>query len=204
MTESRPRRRTQTERRAESERRLLEATASLVVERGLNNVSLVEIGKRAGYSHALVNHLFGSKAALIERLTAVAADYYQENTKHILDQSGVDAMSTMIEVYLRLVTGNDPIGKVSIVLWAEAVAGTQEIQPARAQWDHHFRAGVSTVVARAAAEVGTGIDVEGAAFVIVGLLRGVAMQLLVDPESMSLPAATDHVRRVAFDLIRSG
>lgn len=192
------------QRRAESEGRLLTATAALIVERGLNNMSLAEIGKRAGYSHALVNHLFGTKAALIERLNKVVDDFYWEHTKHAMDQEGVDSVLTLIEVYLRLVTGDDPIGRVHVVLWAEAIAGTPEIRPSRALWDQHFREGVAALVARSVRETGRQVDVDATAFMIVSLLRGVAMQLLVDPTSMSLTVATAGVSRVARELLEVG
>ena len=72
MTESgdpRRGRRTQAQRRAESEERLLRAFAELVVEKGVGQTSLNDIGRRAGSSHTLVLHLFGSRAALLARLT---------------------------------------------------------------------------------------------------------------------------------------
>jgi AcrR family transcriptional regulator len=72
------RRRTQPERRAESEQRLPPATAELIVERGFGQLSLSAIGERAGYSHALVNHLFGTKAALIERLNDIVDELYRD------------------------------------------------------------------------------------------------------------------------------
>jgi AcrR family transcriptional regulator len=201
VNSSKQNRRSQVQRRAESEGKLLSATAALIVERGLNNVSLAEIGRRAGYSHALVNHLFGTKIALIERLNKVVDDFYYENTKHAMEQSGLDGLLSFIEVYLRLVTGNDPIGRVHVVLWAEAIAGAPEIRPSRAAWDRHFREGVGALAARAAIETGRQVDVDTTAFVIVGLLRGVAMQLLVDPTSISVRAATEEVSRLVRELL---
>ncbi len=177
---------------------MLSATAALIVERGLNNVSLAEIGRRAGYSHALVNHLFGTKIALIERLNKVVDEFYWEHTKHTTELSGVDGLVSFIAVYLRLVTGEDPLGRVHVVLWAEAIAGAPEIRSSRADWDRHFREGVGALAARAA---GSGVDIDTTAFVLVGMLRGVAMQLLVDPASMSVDVAIAEVSRLARELV---
>jgi AcrR family transcriptional regulator len=55
------RRRSQRERRTDSEHKLLRATAELIVEHGLGSLSLAAIGQRAGTSHSLVNHLFGTR-----------------------------------------------------------------------------------------------------------------------------------------------
>jgi AcrR family transcriptional regulator len=198
---SKAERRTQAQRRADSEHRLLTATAALIVERGLNNVSLTEIGRRAGCSHALVNHLFGSKAALIERLNTVVDDFFVEHTRHAVEQGGAAGLLSFVEVYLGAVTGPDPIGRVHLLLWAEAVAGTPEIRPARAARDERFRAGVATMVSRAAREFDHPIDVESTAFVIVGVLRGVAMQMLLDPASMPLDQAVGQVEHVVTKLL---
>jgi AcrR family transcriptional regulator len=200
---SKPRERlSQVERRAESERRLLTATASLIIERGLNNASLVEIGRRAGYSHALINHLFGSKARMIDRLNDVAFDLYREETELALrGKEGIDLVLAFAETYLRLVTGDDPIGRVQVVLWVEAVSDASEIRPSRVLWDQRFREGVAALVVRACSCSGPEIDGEAIAFVIVGLLRGVALQLLIDSSAMTVGAAIGGVDDVLRGLL---
>lgn len=187
-------RRTQEQRRADSERRLLEATAALVVERGFGGLSLVAIGERAGCSHALVNHLFGSKAALIERLNDEVDDLYRKQVSlAIEDKAGADAVVALARSYLELVTSDDPLARVHVILWAQAVAGSAELRDSRAEWDRHFRKGVSDAIAQA---TGTSYDdsfCETTAFVVVGLLRGVVMQHILDPSALPLPAAVERV-----------
>ena len=70
-------RRTQAQRRAESEQRLLRAFAELIIEKGVAQTSLADIGRRAGYSNTLVHHLFGSKAALLDRLIEAVEQFAQ-------------------------------------------------------------------------------------------------------------------------------
>lgn len=123
------RRRTQQERRAESERKLLEATAELIVERGFGQLSLTAIGQRAGCSHALVNHLFGTKAVLIERLNDTVDDLYRSRIPVAIEhKEGIDAVVAFVETYLLLVTSSDPIARVHVVLWAQAVAGAPDLR----------------------------------------------------------------------------
>jgi AcrR family transcriptional regulator len=50
---------TQAERRARSERSLLDAAEQLFAEKGSHRTSLAEIGERAGYSRGLVGERFG-------------------------------------------------------------------------------------------------------------------------------------------------
>ena len=59
-------RRTQAERRAESDEKLLLAAASLIAEEGFNAATFEKIGARAGYSRGLASQRFGSKDGLIE------------------------------------------------------------------------------------------------------------------------------------------
>ena len=188
------RRRTQQERRAESERRLLEATAQLIVERGYGQLSLAAIGQRASCSHALVNHLFGTKAVLIERLNDTVDELYRNHIPAATEnQEGVEAVVALVETYLALVTSSDPLARVHVVLWAQAVAGAPDLRDSRIAWDRYFRNGVADVIARATGRSRSDAYCKKSAFVIVGMLRGVALQQLLDPAAVPLPAAIERV-----------
>lgn len=63
-------RRTQKERVEESNRRLRDAAAELLAERGVERTTVAEIGRRAGFSHAMVNNRYGSKDRLLKTLFA--------------------------------------------------------------------------------------------------------------------------------------
>lgn len=57
---------TQPERVETSSRRLLQAAAALIVEKGWEATTAAEIGRRAGYSRAMVHARYGSKDAILE------------------------------------------------------------------------------------------------------------------------------------------
>ena len=61
---------TQPERVEISGRRLIEAAAELIVEKGWEATTAAEIGRRAGYSRAMVHARYGSKDAILETLFA--------------------------------------------------------------------------------------------------------------------------------------
>jgi AcrR family transcriptional regulator len=63
-----PERRTQGERRAEAERRVLQATKQVIAELGVGAVTFAAIGARAGYSRGIVTHHFGSRQNLRQTL----------------------------------------------------------------------------------------------------------------------------------------
>lgn len=57
---------TQPERVEISSRRLVEAAAELIVEKGWEATTAAEIGRRAGYSRAMVHARYGSKDAILD------------------------------------------------------------------------------------------------------------------------------------------
>lgn len=181
-------RRTQAERRAESDARLLRATAELIVERGIEGTSLAEIGRRAGYSHGLVHARFGSKDALIERLNDEAVRMFTATTVgEVGDTHGAAALRIVVETYLRLVLGPDPVARVHLLMWSETIARGSGLRPYRAGWDRVFRSALVSMIETGIEDgsIRPGIDPEAAAVVIVGMVRGVALQLILDPEAGS-------------------
>ena len=59
---------TQPQRVEQSSRRLLQAAAELIVEKGWEATTAAEIGRRAGYSRAMVHARYGSKDAILEAI----------------------------------------------------------------------------------------------------------------------------------------
>lgn len=194
-------RRTQAQRRAESERRLLDAAAQLIVERGIEGTSLAEIGRLAGYSHGLVHQRFGSKEALVERLNTEAVRMFTTVTLAAVGSTrGLAALRIVADTYLDLVQAQDPLGRVHLVVWSEAVARPSERRSYRVTWDRYFRSAFAELITDAAADgtVRCDLDAEAMATVVVGLLRGVALQLMLDPvgNEEARAGVLDHLSRM--------
>ncbi|MFL6158875.1 MAG: TetR/AcrR family transcriptional regulator [Marmoricola sp.] len=195
-----PPRRTQAERRADSEERLIRASVELIVEQGLERTSLADIGRRAGASHAAVNHRFGSKDELVDRIIEHATRYYAVTAiERVGERTGLAALLEVCAMYLDLVEDPDPLGRVHVVLWSEAVAHTATRRTAQLEWDRQFRRFAENLIEDGIAEgtVRSDLAVAEAALTIVGALRGVAMQLLLD-EGIDLPRARDLVREMVL------
>ncbi len=193
-------RRTQAERRADSEQRLLRASVELIVEQGLDRTSLAGIGRRAGASHALVNHRFGSKDELVDRIIEEATRYYARAARdRVGEKTGLDALLEICTLYLDLVEGEDPIGRVHVVMWSEAIAHSATRRPAQLEWDRQFRAFLAGLIEDGIAQgtIRADAQVDETALTIVGALRGVAMQLLLD-EGIELPAARAMIRSLVL------
>lgn len=202
-----PQRRTQAERRADSEQRLLQASVELIVEQGLDGTSLADIGRRAGASHALVNHRFGSKDELVDRIIEAATAYYTRSARERIGRkTGLEALLETCALYLDLIEDEDPIGRVHVVMWSEAIANSATRRPAQLEWDRQFRTFVAGLIEDGVAEgsIRSEVQVGETALMLVGALRGVAMQLMLD-EGIDLPTAQTLIRSLVLaDLSPAG
>jgi AcrR family transcriptional regulator len=192
-------RRTQAQRRAESEERLLRAFAELVVEKGVTQTSLNDIGRRAGYSHTLVHHLFGSKAALLARLTESVERFAWDMGQRAAEgHSGRETLLAVATGYLEMVIAeSNPLGRVLVVLSCEAVAGSAELRAWSRQWDTRMRSAFADVIRTGIADgsISPQGNPDEVAVVILGLLRGVGLQALGDG-ALDLPSAQRVVTSV--------
>ena len=82
MADTAPRRRTQEERKAESERQIIRAAIRIFARQGYLRTTLNQVGEEAGYTGGLVSHRFGSKAGLLK---AVITD---SGNRFLQDQIG--------------------------------------------------------------------------------------------------------------------
>ncbi|OBB99515.1 transcriptional regulator [Mycobacterium sp. 852013-50091_SCH5140682] len=191
-------RRSQEQRRGEAERRLITAAAELVGEVGPSGVTLANVGERAGYSRGLATHHFGSKGALMQRLVETVTHQFREA---MFDESGSDALGeleTLIGIYFAVLSNPQPVNRARLVLWAEAVTTpSEEIRPAMVAADREFREEIEKrlQLAVAAGQVPASVNPHGLATVIIAMLRGVALQALID-EHVDLAAARSEIERL--------
>ncbi len=179
-------RRTQGERRAEAERRLVQAAAELVGEIGPARVTLANVGERAGYSRGLATHHFGSKGALMQRLVDAVTMQFREG---IFDEthsdSAMDEAMGLVRTYFQVMSNLQPVNRARLVLWADAVAtGSPDVRPTMIAADREFREAITKTLERGVVtgEFDSSVDPRGLATVIVGMLRGVALQSLLDDQ----------------------
>jgi len=200
-----PERRTQEERRGEAERRLVEAAAAMVSEAGPAKVTLANVGERAGYSRGLASHHFGSKRALMQRL--VESVTYQFREALFDQQESSDALGelgTLIDIYFDVVSNLQPVNRARLVLWADAVANpSEDIRPAMVNADQEFREEIEKRLRQAIAmgQVPETVNAHGLATVIIAMLRGVALQSLID-DQIDLAAARFEIAQLLLNRLQ--
>ena len=191
-------RRTQAERRAETERRLLAAAAELVDAEGVGALTLAAVGIRAGYSRGIVTHHFGSRGALMETLIGSLQDLVPAAPPNL---SGIDRVIAQIDLYLKTLQDNPRDTRVFSMLWAEAAAGETDLRPVFADRDADFRASFARSLDAAVIDGSLRpIDTEAVAAWIVGQLRGIALQRVLTPNDLDIAA----LRQSIGTILRAG
>jgi AcrR family transcriptional regulator len=186
-------------RRAEAEQRLIAAAADLVGELGPSKVTLANVGERAGYSRGLATHHFGSKGALMQRLVEAVTQQFRDA---MFDLDGTEdlitELRTLVGIYFDVVADLQPVNRARLMLWADAVAHPDtDTRALMAAADRDFR---DEVEKRIRVAVGSGqaprtVDPHGLATVVLAMLRGVALQSLID-DHVDLDAARAEIERL--------
>jgi AcrR family transcriptional regulator len=193
-----PARRTQQERRDQAEAALLTAAAELVVEQGVRSLTLARVGERAGYSRGIVTHHFGGKQALVERLARTTQAGFVPGLEDL--PPGLDRLLRLVDGYLGELGRIGVFNQAFLVLWAEA-ATQPDLAPIFRERDAAFRADLRDDVEAGIADgrIEASVRAGEVATAVVGQLRGIALQRLLDPESVDTEAlrrsVTGHWRR---------
>ena len=191
-------RRTQQQRRADTERRVLDAAIELIARSGSRAVSLAEVGRVAGYSRGIVHHHFGSRAKLLE---AVVRDAQQFDVPDV-GETGLARICALTSTYVSTMNERGATGRAFLLLWSEAVGGDPVLVPLFAERDAWFR-GLLAEHLRTGIEDGTvrrDVDPESVALALVGLVRGVAMQVM----SSAVDATAERLAAQVTDLVARG
>lgn len=188
--------RTQEVRRAEAEQRLITAAAEMVGEVGPASVTLANVGQRAGYSRGLATHHFGSKGALMQRLVeAVTHQFRDAMVAEGESDEPLAELRALIDIYFDVVADMQPVNRARLVLWADAVANpAEDTRALMVAADREFREGIEKriEVAVTTGQVPDSVHPHGLATVIVAMLRGVALQALID-DDVDLDAARHEI-----------
>lgn len=187
------RRRTQRERREETERKVLAAATELIAAHAARGLTLAKVGEAAGYSRGIVSHHFGSRDNL---LRAVMRDA-QTFTLPEADGNAADWLAETVRAYLKNVTTRGPAARAFLQMWSEAIAADPVLQPLYAEQDARFRRLLADKVREGIADgsVREDADPDAMAVSLVGLVRGIALQLISTPPPARVKAIIAEAER---------
>jgi AcrR family transcriptional regulator len=192
-TQPAKRRRTQHERRAEAERRVLDAALELVVEKGVVRMTLGDVGERAGYSRGLAAHHYGSKEGLLKALIIDIVDDFRDARLAANMQPGLDSVLGTMRMYLDR-SGNRDRGLLAMhVLFSDVFVSGGELATALEAFTDttlaHFRKEIRTGIRRG--EIREDVDPAAQASMILGALRGVSAQFYLGTPSKNWKRTRD-------------
>lgn len=174
-----PPRRTQAERRAESEERLLTAAAEIIASEGYLACTLDRVGERAGFSRGLASRKYGSKDGLIEAVIwRVSAHVHEEVDAAIAGIADpLDQLLALFDRFVELALGDAPV-KAYFVLFSAMIANRLETRSVFDEVEHRFGERIETLViaAQAAGRISPALPSQHAAFMVGCLLAGISIE----------------------------
>lgn len=190
--------RTQRQRREETERRLLDATAALVAAGGSRAVTLQEVGRLAGYSRGIVNHMFGTKEAL---LAALVTGAQQRVGPPQASGPGLARLRQRVARYIDQISAGDEHARAFLLLWAESVGATPQLRAMFAERDNLFadeiREDLSAGIATG--DIRSDIDREGVTLALIAQLRGAGLHMII---RNAAPDCASRVREAVLDSLQ--
>jgi AcrR family transcriptional regulator len=192
---ARPVRRTQAERREEARRKLLEAALGIVARTGTVRLTLAGVGEAAGYSRGLPAHRFGSKAGLLRALAAhINARFHEQLRAAPPRRDGLDAIRGNISVYFSRTDRHWTTTRALLVMMTE---GFMEGATLKADMAAYNRAALvffetQIRIGIAQGEIRADTDPATTAVLLLGTLRGVMLQRLLD-RRVDLLEVRDHL-----------
>ncbi len=193
-----PKRRSQAERSALSEKMILRAATKLIARQGYSKTTLAQIGKEAGYAAGLVSHRFGSKEGLFRALAErIRGRFHRDPIEAaVVDEIGLDALEAVVDTYLNVLSIRSDRLRFLHVLMGEALGPVPEIRPLVSRADRQCRDAVARWIESGmrAGDIRGDVDPAVEAAVFVGLLRGVATQWITDRKSFDLGAVRGSVK----------
>jgi AcrR family transcriptional regulator len=177
--------RTQAERTALAESKMVSAAIDLLNSAGIQGTTLVAIGVSAGYSRGLATHHFGSKAGLFRSvLKRVSAAWNEELVSSLNGKTGLQAVTTAIDAHLAHSLNHPEYIRAQNILWGAAMDPSSEFKPNVAEFMRIQRESVAAWIngGKALGEIEQNINADRVAEQFYGGLIGITSQWLVSAD----------------------
>jgi AcrR family transcriptional regulator len=187
---------TQPERVEMSSRRLLHAAAELIVEKGWEATTAAEIGRRAGYSRAMVHARYGSKDAILE---AFLGEYVKRlNPDPDASVTGMQQVLAHFDRIQEIHAEDRELLRAMFVATFEAVKTTSplrdRIQTQLMSGAVKVEAGLRNGIEDGSVRSDIDIDIDAAVKDITAAVFGIAFQWVAVPQAHDLDDELNCVR----------
>jgi len=200
-------RRSKVEMRAQAERCMLEAARQIVARKGWIGITLAEVGLQAGYSRGLAAHHFGTKAGLLRALAGFVNTRFMDvvEDKAPRREPGLDTLLGYIDAYFLRDDAEWTNARALLALMAEGVTVESESAVILAEYNLSVRMTLAEQVEIGIAngEIPTDTDPLTTATLLIGTMRGMMLQLLLDPSTADPALLHKQLRRLIRTLLTS-
>jgi AcrR family transcriptional regulator len=173
---------------------LLRTACDVIIERGLANTRTADVANAAGVSQALVFYHFNTKERLLAQAFAHAAEQDLTRLDTVLDASStpLDKLRKILKLYAP--TGGSKSWAMWIDGWSESMR-TPELEKVSRRLDLRWKEALSEVIDAGVADKSfTCADPRGAAWRIIALCDGLAVQVTVHDRVITRKQMQDWVR----------
>lgn len=167
----------------------MEAAVELMAEQGFERTTVAQIAARAGYSPGLVNHRFGSKLELLDRLIEHGQ---QEFYTQVLGPAlgGKRGLAALLEAMdLRLRTNRNSARTLAFyTVMGECLGPVPQIRPAYVRAGQAIRESFRKLIVEGQedGDIRGDISVDAATGILTALARGVVFQWLIEGDALDL------------------
>jgi AcrR family transcriptional regulator len=185
-------RRSQANRRSESDRRMMSAAAKLIARHGVAGTSLAEVGIEAGYSRGLPVDRYGTKLGLVRALLAATETWFRDHLARTLaGKSGLEAIELRVKAHLASVDRSDSATAALHAIYTASQSVMPGLKKPVAAFTSRWTAGLVAHMreGQATGEIRKDIDCEAEARFLHAAMRGLMMQYLMDGSQRDLAQA---------------
>jgi len=194
-----PAKRTQEQRRQTAERRILHAAIRIISRRGLGGLTLAAAGEDAGYSRGIVSHHFGKKDDLLIAVVNYVIDRFRTTLSDTAaTEQGLPTLLRMVDAYLEGVERFSVSARAFHLILTEGM-NSPTLTPAVTAANEASLRNIERYLrdAQGLGQVRGDVDPQSEAVLILGGLRGVLAQWLID-DSIDLP----RIRAAFIDTLK--
>ena len=175
------------DRRAE----LIDATLSIIAERGFAETTVARICDAAGVSRGLISHYFAGKdALLLEAYRRLSHELETETAKAMREGNGdpMSSLRALVEVSFRPPVFEADKIAAWLAFWS-AARGSAAVNALNRELYRGYRAAVTRLMAEAARQRGAALDAHRAATALTALIDGLWLEHALDPEAFGADQA---------------
>ncbi len=168
-----------------TQRQLKETAFQLIAEGGISNLTMSALAKRSGYSTAIVGYHFGSKNNFIQHLVD---DLFEQNISTMTDPLVGDDFASEIPLLFSNVAKYVEENRATVGAYLTLLSSANEFNPALLKTVQHQNQRVINTLeavikkAQFRGKANRNVSANALAISIIGLIRGVTMQAMVDSQ----------------------